>query len=186
YIPYFEMYATGDINTPAPGDVYNNSGAQIVGYFYPANSGDFIFYLSADDGANLYLSPDADPAHKRLIAQESGWSGVRSWATVGGGSTVEAKASWTFVNTTWDTKDPVGGGAKITLTAGQAYYIEAIQKEGGGGDNLSVSIDGVSSIPGRKLSTFDKNSGAPTIITPPANVSAVEGQSASFTVVADG
>ena len=26
----------------------------------------------------------------------------------------------------------------ITLTAGQRYYVEALQKEGGGGDNLAV------------------------------------------------
>ena len=28
--------------------------------------------------------------------------------------------------------------APITLTAGQRYYVEALQKEGGGGDNLAV------------------------------------------------
>lgn len=193
YVPYFELYATGDINTPPAGDIYNNSGAQIVGYFYPPSTGDYIFYLSADDGANLYLSTDANPANKKLIAQESGWSGVRSFTSVGGGSTVEAKDSSLYTGTQWPTKDPFSGGAKITLQQGNAYYIEALEKEGGGGDNLSVAvsdpngaINAAMPIPGQYLASFDKSSGAVTITTPPTSITVDEGKSATFSVVANG
>jgi hypothetical protein len=192
YIPYFEMYATGDINTPPAGDVYNNMGGQIIGYFYPPTAGDYVFYVGADDGANLYLSTDATAANKKLIAQESGWSGVRNFTGVGGGSTVEAKCSQTFTGTEWATKDPAGG-AKITLQANRAYYIEALFKEGGGGDNLAVSvqdpgfaIDATMPIPGQYLATIDKQSGPATIVTPPQSLTVNEGQPAAFTVVVNG
>ncbi len=49
--------------------------------------------------------------------------------------------------------------AVITLKAGQKYYIEAIQKEGGGGDNLAVQWQlpngkVESPLPGKYLSPF--------------------------------
>jgi hypothetical protein len=192
YPGYFELNATGDIFTPAP-NTTDNYGAQIIGYFYPPTTGDYVFYLSADDGGNLYLSTDSDPANKKLIAQESGWSNARSYLAVGGGSTVEAKCSQTFAATAWPTKDPSWGGAKITLTANRAYYIEALVKEGGGGDNLSVAvidpnnaIDSSMPIPGQYLATIDKTAGPVKIVTQPASMTADEGKAASFKVVADG
>ena len=194
YHPYFEWNAdaSGDINTPANNAYGDNYGAQMIGYFYPPVTGDYIFYLAADDGANLYLSTDDTGANKKLIAQESGWSSARSWETIGGGSTVVAKNSQTFTGTQWATKDPAGG-AKITLTANKAYFIEALVKEGGGGDNLAVavaapngSIDQTLPIPGKYLSSFDKKTGPLTIVTPPSNQTASEGKSATFSVVVDG
>ena len=141
YYPYLEWNAdaSGDISVPANNAYGDNYGAQMIGYFYPPVTGDYIFYLAADDGANLYLSTDDTVANKKLIAQESGWSNARNWDTIGGGSTIEAKNSQTFTGTQWATKDPAGG-AKITLTANKAYYIEALVKEGGGGDNLAVAV----------------------------------------------
>lgn len=185
YRSFFELYGGDDINTGAPGDLYNNAGSQLIGYFYPETTGDYIFYVCSDDGGNLYLSTDGDPANKKLIAQEAGWSGVRNYSGIGGGSTVEAKCSLTFTGTQWPTKAPEGG-AKITLTAGRAYYIEALAKEGGGGENLSASLDGVLPIPGSMLSTFDKSNGPLTIKTQPQSVTLNEGAPASFSVVVDG
>ena len=57
-------------------------------------------------------------------------------------------------------------GPPITLTAGQRYYVEALQKEGGGGDNLAVgwAKPGESTsapsevIPGSVLSPFSGGS----------------------------
>lgn len=193
YPPYFELWATGDIATPPPADVYNNYGSQIVGYFYPPSTGDYVFFIASDDGGNLYLSTDDTPANKKLIAQEAGWSGVRSFTAIGGGSTIEAKDSSQFTGTEWPTKDPFLGGAKITLTQGKAYYIEALHKEGSGGDNLAVAvqdpgflIDSTAPIPGQYLSSFDKNSGPVTIKTQPASLTVNEGDPATFSVELDG
>ncbi|MCZ7639749.1 MAG: PA14 domain-containing protein [Verrucomicrobia bacterium] len=192
YPTYFELNATGDINTAAPNTV-DNYGAQMLGYFYPPATGDYIFYLASDDGGQLWLSTDADPANKKLIAQEAGWSNARSYTAIGGGSTVEAKDSSQFTGTQWPTKDPVYGGAKITLTANRAYYIEALMKEGGGGDNLSVAvqdpnfvIDSTKPIPGQYLSSFDKASGPVVITTQPQSQTVNQGDPVTFTVAVDG
>jgi len=62
------------------------------------------------------LSTDDDPINKVLIAFETNWSSARVWQLGG------AEES-----------------APITLVGGQKYYIEALHKEGTGGDNLAVA-----------------------------------------------
>ncbi len=119
---YFESPATGDINTPPPGDVNNNYNTVVFGFIRPPESGDYIFGLANDDNAGLYLSTDDDPANTTLIANEAGWSGVRNYVTVGGGSVSADKQS-----------EP------ISLEAGQDYYVEVVTGEGGGGDNTAVA-----------------------------------------------
>lgn len=195
YLPYFEWNPdpSGDIFVAADNEYANNYGLQMVGFFYPPATGDYVFWISADDGANLYLSTDATAANKKLIAQEQGWSDPRMWDTTGGGSgTIEAKNSMTFPGTEWPTKDTANGGAKITLTAGRPYYIEALMKEGGGGDNLAVavqspdfSIDQTLPIPGQYLSS-DRSSGPAKIVKQPESQAVVEGDSVTFRVEADG
>jgi hypothetical protein len=115
-----------------PVNVAENYAQRISGVFIPPTTGDYVFFIAADDDADLFLSTDANPANKKLIAQETGWSGSRSYNTVGGGSTVAAKRSDQFPGTQWAT------AGTITLTAGTRYYIEGVQHEGGGGDNLEV------------------------------------------------
>ncbi len=193
YPPYFELWATGEIATPPPNDVRNNFGSQLIGYFYPPTTGDYVFFICSDDLSNLYLSTDDTAANKKLIAQETVWSNPREYTTSAGASNLTAKDSSQFAGTEWPTKDPVMGGAKITLTKGKAYYIEALHKEGTGGDNLSVAvqdpvfnIDFSAPIPGEYLATIDKTSGPVTITTQPADVTVDEGKSATFSVAADG
>ena len=188
YPTFFEWPAGADLSTPPAGDVKNNYGVQILGYFYPPTTGDYIFYLASDDGGALYLSTDSDSANKKLIAQESGWSGVRSFTAIGGGSTVEEKNSQTFNGTQWPTKDTVMGGARITLQANQPYYIEALAKEGGGGDNLAVAvqdpqgtIDATLPIPGNRLAPADVAT-APVILTQPQDAYVYAGGTATFSV----
>jgi hypothetical protein len=192
YQPYFEWNATGDIASVANNAYADNYGAQMLGYFYPPATGDYVFYFSADDNARLFLSTDDSPANKKLIAQETGWSNARSWDTVGSG-TLEDKNSQTFTGTEWATKDSANGGARITLTKGKAYYIEAIVKEGGGGDNMAVAvmdpesaIDSTLPIPGQYLATIDKTSGPIKIIKQPLSQTVDEGDPVTFSVEADG
>jgi hypothetical protein len=190
FFPYFEWNATGDITTP-PGNFADNYGGQIVGYFHPPATGDYTFYLAADDNAQLFLSTDSSPANKKLIAQETVWSNFREYTISGGASDLTAKDSSQFAGTQW-TKDPATGLAKITLQANQAYYIEALFKEGGGGDNLSVAvadpgftIDSTAPIPGQYLST-DRTFGAASITTQPQSQTVPERGSVTFRVSPDG
>lgn len=191
FLPYFEWNATGDINVP-PGNWADNYGTQIIGYFYPPVDGDYVFYLCADDNAVLYLSTDANPENKKLIAQETAYSNPREYTTSAGNSTLTSKDSSQFTGTEWPTKDPVLGGAVITLKAYQPYYIEALAKEGGGGDNLSVAvldpsytIDFTAPIPGQYLSS-DRSLGPVTIVRQPVSQSVDERGSVTFSVLVDG
>ncbi|HKS38677.1 MAG TPA: Ig-like domain-containing protein [Verrucomicrobiae bacterium] len=187
---YFEWNATGDISTP-PGNWADNYGTQIIGYFYPPATGDYIFYLASDDNSALYLSTDATVANRKLIAQETVWSNPREYLSSGGGSVLTSKDSSTFTGTQWPTTN-ASGGAQITLQANQPYYIEALSKEGGGGDNLSVAvqdpnltIDSTAPIPGQYLSS-DRTAGPLTIVAQPQGQSVDERGSVTFRVMADG
>jgi hypothetical protein len=196
YATYFEWPQSPerDINTPPPGNVKDSYGIQMQGYFYPPTTGDYIFKIASDDNGRLFLSTDDNPANKKLIALEPQWNPARSFdSTDRRNATNPENNSQTYTATEWPTKDPVMGGAKITLQAGRAYYIEALMKEGGGGDNLAVAvqdpgfaIDASLPIPGQYLSSFDKNSGPVSIVTQPASATVDEGTPVSFSVVADG
>jgi hypothetical protein len=191
YLPYFEWAATGDIATP-PADWADNYGAQIVGYFYPPTSGDYVFWIASDDNSALYLSPDSDSTHKKLIAQETSYSSAREFTTSAGGSVLTDKDSSQFAGTQWATKDAAKGGAKITLQAGQPYYIEALFKEGNGDDYLAVAvqdpgatIDSTLPIPGQYLSS-DRSTGPVTIVAQPQSQTVNERAPATFRVTPDG
>ena len=183
---YFEWPQSNppDISITPPTGVKDNYGTQIVGFFYPLTTGEYTFYLASDDNSVLYLSTDATAANKKLIAQETVWSNPRQYAVSGGNSNLAAKDSSQFAGTQWPTLNP-SGGAAITLTAGQPYYIEALAKEGGGGDNLSVSIDGVGPIPGDRLSS-DRTNGPTIIAQHPQSQSIPERGSVTFRVLPNG
>jgi hypothetical protein len=100
----------------APIDWADSFGTRIRGYVHPPESGFYTFWISSDDGSDLYLSTNSDPANATRIAFVAGWTNPREWTREANQKSVE-----------------------IYLTAGQKYYIEALQKEGGGGDNLAVA-----------------------------------------------
>ncbi len=197
YYPYFEWNAASDgaggydIYTPANNAYGDNYGVQMQGYFHPPTTGEYVFYLAADDNAQLFLSEDDTPANKRLIAVEGAWSNARSWDVIGGaGSTIEAKNSSTYTATQWPTKN-AEGGARISLVQGRAYYIEALMKEGTGGDNLAVAvadpngaIDATLPIPGAYLSTFGTPANA-AILAHPVDAVRTAGSSVSFSIGLD-
>lgn len=185
--PAVTLYRTGPEGPAAYADGY---GSRLSGWFTPSRSGSYIFFLSADDNAELYLSTDATTANKKLIAMESSWSNSREWITSSGGSTNEWKRSDQYADTQWP------GGATINLTAGTKYYFEALHKEGGGGDNLGFTYslvddplpkNGDAPFLGPEFSTMMNPLGANvTISQQPVNVTVAEGTTATFTVVATG
>jgi uncharacterized delta-60 repeat protein len=122
----------------------DNYGQRLSGYLLPPITGQYTFYIASDDQGILYLSSDRSPANKVKIAQESGWVPPRTWT--GGRPSAE------------NTSLP------IRLEAGQAYYVEALHKEGGGGDNFGVAWqlpgglppeNGSEPIAGQYLATMD-------------------------------
>ena len=103
-----------------------NYGRRIYGWLIPPMDGDYIFYIASDDSSQLTLSADESPNNAQVIATETGSVGYKS-----------------FTNKTEQTSGP------INLRAGQRYYIEALQKEGTGGDHAAVGW----TLPGQPLAT---------------------------------
>lgn len=102
-----------------PANWGDNYGTRVRGFLRPTQSGTYFFWISGDDGCQLWLSQDAQPAQKGLIASVPGHTATREW-----------------------TKYPQQKSMAIDLQAGASYYIEALHKEGGGGDIVSVAWSG--------------------------------------------
>jgi parallel beta-helix repeat protein len=98
-----------------PKDVADNYGSRIRGYIYPPKTGKYIFWLASDDAGELWLSTDDNPKNKVRIANVSGYTDFREWNRFSSQKSIS-----------------------INLEAGKKYYVEALQKDGIGGDHLSV------------------------------------------------
>ena len=130
----------------APTDWADAYGTRVRGYLTAPITGSYVFWVASDDNSELWLSYDEDPAHRRLIASVADWTAQQEW-----------------------NKYSSQKSASIPLIAGQRYYIEALQKEGNGGDNLAVgwAKPGQSTtapsevIPGGVLSPWTSGSPAP-------------------------
>jgi hypothetical protein len=169
----------------------SNYGNQLVGWFLPPSNGDYVFFTNSDDSSSLYLSTDDNPANKKLIAVESGWSNARNWVSVGGGSVLEDKRSDLYSASEWPTPNT------ITLQAGRRYYIEALHSEGGGGDSVAATFIKVGdtdpangtapAIGGPTIGVYLNPNGASVDITqPPQPATAQEGLKATFRAAATG
>ncbi|MSU64036.1 MAG: hypothetical protein EXS31_16860 [Pedosphaera sp.] len=104
------------------GDDY---GVRLSGLLTPPTDGNYTFYIAGDDNSELWLSTDEDPAHKVLIASEPQWNGFRQWINGSNQSSRGTPAS--------------NISSAIALLASRSYYVEALQKEGRGGDQVSVT-----------------------------------------------
>jgi hypothetical protein len=156
-------------------DSHEQYGSRTRGVFIPPYTGNWRFYVRADDPAQVFINPNGlDPAGKVLILNETGCCG--DW------NKYESPA--------------------IPLQAGQAYYIEALHKEGTGGDYVKVAarFQGTGlptlGVPDASLDTnalhgaaiawpwAPKDLGGPISIVGPADVAVAENQIATFTVSA--
>ncbi len=127
-------------------------------------TGTYYFLIASDDASQLFLSTDTAPGNKRLIAQVTGWTPSRSYHVEAGQKS-----------------------AAVSLTAGQKYYIEALMKEGYGGDNLAVTwqkpgtsdpADNSPPIPNANLVPY--GIGPPVFTVHPLSTTVAEGGTASF------
>jgi hypothetical protein len=103
-------------------DFSDNYGASVSGLFTPDTTGDHEFFINSDDRSKLYMSKDENPANKQSIAYEPNWGAPRQFESTVRRPNAENRSS------------------PQPLIAGESYYMEALMKEGGGGDNLAVAV----------------------------------------------
>lgn len=101
-----------------PGGWGDNYLQRVWGFVIPPLDGDYVFWIAADDEAELWLSNDDTPQTRRRIA-------VSQHARTG-----TQPLEWD--RQTGQRSEP------IRLQAGRRYLIEALHKEGGGGDHVAV------------------------------------------------
>jgi hypothetical protein len=120
-------------------NVADNYSRRVVGQIVAPATGTYRFWVASDDASRLYLSTTSSAANKVQIASVSGWTNFQAW---------DANASQASGN--------------ISLVAGQSYYLEAQQQEGGGGDHLSVAWEG----PGftRRAISFESEDNSPRTV----------------------
>lgn len=93
-----------------------NFGCRFEGWLLPPVDGKYTFWISADDGAELWLSTDDTPANAVRISSVGAWTNQREWG-----------------------KEAGQKSAEITLSASKAYFWYSVYKEGGGGDGMSLA-----------------------------------------------
>ena len=158
--------------TVYPDDTHEGYGGKMSGWLNPTESGDYRFFLYSDDSSRLFLSTDATAANAVLVAEE-----------------VACCNPFTEPGTA-RTSEP------ISLVAGKRYYVEALWKEGTGGDYCLVGWrkEGdttppaqLPTIPGQYLSTYaDPGPAIINITQQPASAETTENKSVTFTVAANG
>jgi len=99
----------------APTNSADNYGQRVRGTLTAPATGSYTFWIAGDDSVELWLSTTSSSANRVRIAYHTSWTSSREW-----------------------TKFATQKSAAVTLTAGSRYYIEALMKEGAGGDNLAV------------------------------------------------
>ncbi len=95
-----------------------NYGERLRGYFIAPTTGDYRFLLQGNDYAELWLSTDSNPAHKRQIA------------VMTCNQDLDDESLW-----------PTRTTDVVQLEAGYRYYIEAFHKESTDYDWLKVGVD---------------------------------------------
>jgi serine/threonine protein kinase len=92
-----------------------DTGSRVRGYLHPPVTGEYVFWLAADDTGELWLSTDERPENKVLLASAPEWVSHHEWE-----------------------KYPTQKSRPVSLRAGRRYYIEALEKQGGGGSHMAV------------------------------------------------
>jgi uncharacterized protein (DUF1800 family) len=142
--PSAPVLRTVDPTFAAPVNWAERYGVRMRAFLTPTTSGNYTFYVSGDDGFELWLSTNDSAANKVKIASSASYTNPLQW-----------------------TKYASQKSADIALVAGQRYYIEAQAKEGYGGDHLAVAWATTPTatptvIPGANLTPFEVPATIPT------------------------
>jgi autotransporter-associated beta strand protein len=97
-------------------DWEDSFGTRVTGFIRAPLTGSYTFAVSGDEVVELYLSTDASPANKSLIASSTTATAFRDF-----------------------TANPSQQSTERTLIAGQRYYVELLHKENTGADHWSVA-----------------------------------------------
>lgn len=120
----------------------NNYGQWLRGWILPPETGDYTFWIAADDLAEFWLSEDEEKENKRRIAHVPEWTNFREF-----------------------TKHGEQESIVIPMVAGHSYYFEAFHREFSGGDHLSVAWTRPSAAPGtrERISAPHISNAGPTV-----------------------
>ncbi|HEY5912312.1 MAG TPA: LamG-like jellyroll fold domain-containing protein [Verrucomicrobiae bacterium] len=178
----------------SPNEQGDNFGERLSAMFKPQVTGDYVFFITADDDSDLFVSTDATPANKRMVAQETSWSDPRTWTSDNGDATVTPQKRSDKWKPDAATPPPFASG--IHLLADTIYYIEAVHHEGGGGDEVDVTykligepdpVDGDHSrINAFQVAPYPLGlDGAYIVVTdPPTNTTGIQSLTATFNIAA--
>lgn len=103
----------------SPSDIGSTYGQRMLGYLVPPVTGQYQFWIAADDSAELSLSDDHLFSNLNVVANVPSWVGAEQW------NRYNEQAS-----------------LLIELEAGKPYAIQALMVEFGGGDHLAVAWQG--------------------------------------------
>jgi hypothetical protein len=141
-------HRVGALDSWNMGDSY---GTRFRGWIVPPLSGPYVFWLTSDDCSEFWLSTDDGPAGLKKAVALNGSVGHREWSRA-------AKS------------------APVPLVKGRRYYLEAFQKQGGGGEHVTVGWtlpDGAEEKPilGNRLIPWSAaaSRGGATLDVPPAH-----------------
>lgn len=190
--PMWEYPAGGAGRVAA--DPLRNYFDTIEGYFIPATTGDYVFFTCGADRWWLYLSTDADPANKYMVAAEpGGWTNARDWNTGQGGTDMSRSRSDQSTFNVWP------DAPTIHLTAGKRYYMLSVHHDPSwcGADDFAATFKLESEadplngdaprLAGNLVGTYlDPNGSSVTISEQPADITVQQGLGATFTVAATG
>lgn len=98
------------------GDTYATRASVVL---IPPETGEYTFWIAADDYAELLLSSDGNADNCRSIAKVSGWTNPNEWE-----------------------KHSAQKSKPIELVGGKKYFLCSYMLEDGGGDHLSIAWAG--------------------------------------------
>ena len=93
--------------------------SRLRAYLFPPRTGEYSFWLASDDDALLRLSDGVEVNQAKPIAQVQGWTAPYEWE-----------------------KLPTQKSAKVFLTAGRPYYLEALHLNQSGRSHLEIAWEG--------------------------------------------
>ena len=147
-----------------PTDWADEYGTRMLGQLWPTLSGQHTFWIASDDYSELWISTTPNASNAVKLASVTGSTDSRQWDRYTSQKTQQ-----------------------VSLTAGNRYYIMALQKEGIGGDNIAVAWQGPNSparavIDGYWLRPVPENEWPIFSIAQLPTISATEGKPLSYSM----